>query len=440
MIGNCMQDRSSTLASLRRQVLVGVGVSVILVAGLGGWGASAELAGAVLAPGTVVVGTNLKKIQHPTGGVVGELRVRDGSRVAAGDVVMRLDETVTRANLAVVTKGLDELEGRRARLEAERDGADAVAFPATLTGRAAGEAEAAKILRGESRLFTARRGARAGQVAQLNERIAQLAQEVEGLEAQRVAMSDQIRLIGQELAGVETLYAKNLVTISRVAALQREAARLEGERGRLVASIAQAKGRSTETALQILQLEQDFLTEVLKELRDLEGKAGELVERKVAGEDQLRRVEITSPQDGIVHQLAVHTVGGVIAAGEVLMYVVPEADRLTLEARVAPQDIDQVHVGQPAFVRFTAFNQRTTPELDGRVTRIAADLTRVAETGESFYVARIDLAEGEAARLDGLTLLPGMPVEAHIRTGSRTVLSYLLKPLSDQIARAMREE
>jgi len=431
---------ASTIASLRRQALVGVAVSVLLVAGLGGWAATAELSGAVLAPGTIVVETNLKKVQHPTGGVVGELRVREGAPVRTGDVLIRLDETVTRANLAVVSKSLDELDGRRARLEAERDAGNTIRFPMPLAARAGGDEEVAKILAGERRLFEARRTARRGQTAQLRERIAQLSQEVEGLDAQRIAMSDQIRLIGKELEGVERLYAKNLVTISRVAALQREGARLEGERGRLVAAIAQAKGRSAEIELQVLQLEQDFLTEVLKELREIEAKHGELVERKVAAEDQLKRVEILSPQDGIVHQLAVHTVGGVVAGGEVLMYVVPQADRLTIEARLAPQDIDQVHVGQAAFVRLSAFNQRTTPELDGTVTRVSADLARVPETGETFYVARVDLSPDQLRRLGSQHLLPGMPAEVHIRTGERTALSYLMKPLTDQIARAMRKE
>lgn len=429
-----------TIASLRRQVLIGVSISAFLVVGLGGWAATAELSGAVIAPGNVVVETNLKKIQHPTGGVVAEIHVRDGMRVKAGDILIRLDETVTRANLAVVTKSLDELEGRRTRLEAERDGTERLDFTATFNVRAAIDPDVAKIVSGENRLFVARRDARRGQTAQLRERVAQLAQEVVGLDAQRIALSDQILLIGKELKGVEELYAKNLVTISRVAALQREAARLEGERGRVVASIAQAKGKSTETELQIIQLEQDSITEALKELRDLEAKLGELVERKVAGEDQLKRVAITSPRDGIVHQLAVHTVGGVIAQGEPLMYVVPEADHLTVEVRVMPQDIDQLTVGQAAFVRLTAFNQRTTPEFDGTVTRVSADLTRITETGESFYVARIDLAEGELMRRHRFALVPGMPAEAHIRTEERTMLSYLAKPLSDQIARAMREE
>lgn len=431
---------AQTIASLRQQVLIGVSISAFLVIGLGGWAATAELSGAVIAPGTVVVETNLKKIQHPTGGVVGEILVRDGMRVKAGDVLIRLDETVTRANLTVVTKSLDELEGRRARLEAERDGAERVGFPVTLNVRATTDLDVAKIVAGEEKLFTARRDARRGQTAQLRERVAQIAREVEGLEAQRVALSDQILLIAKELKGVEELYAKNLVTISRVAALQREAARLEGERGRVVASIAQAKGKSTETELQIIQLKQDFAADVLKELRELEAKVAELVERRVAGEDQLKRVDIVSPQGGVIHQLGVHTVGGVIAQGETLMYVVPEADLLATDVRVEPQDIDQIHVGQHAFVRFTAFSQRTTPEFVGTVTRVSPDLNRTADTGETFYVARIALAESDRLLIDGLALVPGMPAEAHIRTGHRTMLSYLVKPLRDQLLRSMRED
>ena len=430
----------STLSSMRIQFLAGLGVCVLLIGGFGGWAATAELAGAVIAPGSVVVETNLKKVQHPTGGVVGELHVKDGMLVRAGDVLIRLDETVTRANLAVLVKSLDELNGRRARLVAERDGSDLVVFPAELLEREAEDADAANVLVGERRLFAARRTARAGQKAQLRERSAQLAQEIEGLEAQRRSMVAQIAQIAEELTGVEQLYKLNLVTIARVAALRRESARLEGERGVIVASTAQAKGRIAEIELQIIQLDQDLLTQVLQEIREIEGKLGELVERKVAAEDQLQRIDIRSPQDGIVHQLSVHTIGGVIAAGETVMYVVPRADVLTVEVHVTPQDIDQLVLGQKAVVRLSAFSQRSTPELFGDLTHVSADLTRDQQSGVSYYVARVRLPVGELERLRGLKLVPGMPAEVHIQTGARTALSYLVKPLADQIARAFKED
>jgi HlyD family secretion protein len=243
-----------------------------------------------------------------------------------------------------------------------------------------------------------------------------------------------------ELKGVEQLFEKNLVPVTRLKALQRDAAQLRGERGEIVAAIAQAKGKIAETELQTIQLDQDLRTEVLQELREIEGQAGELIERKVAAEDELRRVAIRSPQDGVVHELSVHTVGGVIGPGETLMFIVPEKDALAIEARVAPQDIDQVVLGRPAVVRLSAFNQRTTPELLGTTARISADVTEDPEKGLAYYTTRIELSQSELLSVDGLKLVPGMPAEVHIRTGERTALSYLLKPLTDQFAKAFREE
>ena len=376
-------------------------------------------------------------MQHPTGGVVGELRARDGDKVKAGDIVVRLDETITQANLAIVVKSLNELQSRLARLEAERDNVDTVVFPAELLARA-GDPELARSMTGERNLFEFRKSARAGQKAQLRERIAQLKEEIQGLTGQIAAKKRETELIGQELEGVRDLWRKNLVQIQRVTALERDAARLEGERGQLIASTAQAKGKISEIELQILQIDQDLRSEVAKDLREVQGKIAELVERKVAAEDQLKRIDIRAPQNGMVHQSTVHTVGGVITPGEAIMLIVPEADALTVEAKLAPQDIDQVRVGQTAALRFSAFSQRTTPELDGVVSRVSADLTTDQRTGAAYYVVRITLSDSEIARLEGLRLVPGMPVEAFIRTGERTVLSYVMKPFTDQITRSFR--
>ena len=237
---------------------------------------------------------------------------------------------------------------------------------------------------------------------------------------------------------MRNLFQKNLVPLQRVNSLERDAARLEGEKGALVASVAQAKGRITETGLQILQIDQELRTEVGKELADIRGKMSELVERKVTAEDQLKRIDIRAPQDGIIHELAIHTVGGVVSAGETVMIVVPGSDHLAVEAKIAPQDIDQLRYGQPAILRFSAFNQRTTPELNGEVARISADLTTDQRTGQGYYTVRIAVSESEVSRLGDLKLTPGMPVEAFIRTQQRTVLTYFTKPLADQIARAFR--
>jgi HlyD family secretion protein len=430
---------AKTRRSMRRTLIGGTAVTCLLAFGLGGWASTTELAGAVIAPGSLVVDSEVKKVQHPTGGVIGELRVRNGSEVRAGDVLVRLDETVTRANLAVITKGMEELTARQARLKAEQDGRESVSFPDELMARRA-EPGIAALLAEEKRLFELRRAARQGQQAQLKERITQLHEQIQGMVDQVASKRREIELIGQELKGVRELWQKNLVPITRVTALERDAARLEGERGSLVSSIAQTKGKITETELQILQIDQDLRTEVGKELAEIRGKLAESTEKKVAAEDQLKRVDIRAPQDGVVHQMAVHTVGGVITPnGESLMLVVPKTDALTVEAKIAPQDIDQVRVGQDAVLRFPAFNQRTTPELTGAVTLVSADITKDERAGTSFYTVRIGLTAAEIARLNGLKLVPGMPVESFIQTGERTALSYLTKPLADQLTKAWRE-
>jgi HlyD family secretion protein len=392
-----------------------------------------------VAPGSLVGDSNVKKVQHPTGGIVGELRVRDGDHVHAGDIVVRLDETVTRANLAIVTKTLDELMARKARLEAERDGWATIVFPAQLmTG--GNDPDRAAAMESERKLFNLRKTARTGQKAQLQERVAQLGEEISGLTAQQNSKAKEIELVNRELAGVRELWSKNLVQLGRLTALEREAARLDGERGQLIAAAAQAKGKVAETALQILQVDQDLASEVAKELREVDGKIGEFIERKITAEDQLKRIDVRAPQDGTVFQLAVHTVGGVITAGDPIMLIVPEADNLSVEVKVNPQDIDQLQLNQKAILRFSAFNARTTPEIEGVVTRISADTSTDQRTGQNYYTVRISMPPEQVQRLGEVKLLPGMPVEAFVQTGDRTMLSYLVKPLHDQIVRAFREK
>lgn len=435
-----MNDANTIVrGTIRRHLLVGAAVVFLLVGGFGGWAATIQLWGAVIAPGMVVVDSSVKKVQHPTGGVVGELRVRDGDYVKGGDILMRLDETQARANLAILTKGLDELAARQTRLEAEREGAETMSFPEVLMRRAH-DPDVAKVIAGESKLFELRRSARAGQRAQLRERAAQLREEIEGLTGQAAAKRREIELIEKELVGVHELWRKNLVAITRVTALERDAARLAGDRGVLIASTAQAKGRIAEIELQIIQIDQDLRSEVAKELAEIRAKTSELVERKVAAEDQLKRIDIRAPQDGVVHQLSVFTIGGVVSAGEPIMLIVPNADDLTIEARVAPYDIDQLRVGQQATMRFSSFSQSTTPELNGLVTRVAADITQDTKTGVTYYTVRVSLPLEELARLDGIKLVPGMPAEVFVQTKARTIISYLVKPIYDQIARTFREK
>jgi len=434
-----MVEAANVEKTIHRYLIGGVAACILLVGGGGGLAAVTELSGAVIASGRLVVDSSVKKVQHPTGGVVGQILVREGDAVKSGDVLVRLDETVTRANLAIVTKGLDEFEARLARLEAERDGREAISFPSSLASRRDDPA-IARAMAGEQSLFEFRQQSRAGQKAQLEERIAQLVEESSGLSEQRVAKSHEIELIGTELESIRKLWNQKLVSIDRLTVLERDAVRLDGEHGQLTASIAQAKGRIAETRLQIIQVDQDLRKEVATELRDVQSKISEFVERKVSAEDQLKRINLRSPQDGVVHQLAVHTVGGVITPGEVIMLIVPVADDLTVEARVAPQDIDQLKLGQETGLKFSAFNQRVTPELNGNVKEIAADLSLDERSGAGFYAVRIGIARAELKKLKGLTLAPGMPVEVFFSTGNRTMLSYLVKPLADQIDRAFREE
>jgi HlyD family secretion protein len=427
-------------ASIHRHMVAGIVVVILLAGGVGGWAATTQIAGALIAQGSIVVDSHVKKVQHPTGGVVGKLYVQDGDHVKAGQVLVQLDDTVPRANLAVVTKGLDELTARKARLEAERDGADSITFPPELLARKSDPTVANAIIN-ESRLFQLRRSARLGQKAQLQQRIVQLKEEIKGLNAQQDAKSKEIDLIHKELDGVRELWKKNLVDIARLTALERDAARVEGERAQLIAAVAQTKGKVTETELQIIQIDHDLASEVAKDLREVDAKYGEFVERKVTAEDQLKRIYIRAPQDGVVLQSNVHTVGGVITPGEAIMLIVPETDNLMVEAKVNPRDIDQVQVGQATMLRFPEFNTRTTPELKGTVSQVSADTTTDQRTGQSYYTVRIAMTKDEVTKLGkGAKLIPGMPVEAFVQTGERTVISYLTKPLADQFVRAFREK
>lgn len=418
--------------------MLGLAAVMLVAGGIGGWAATTEISGALIAPGSVVVESSARKVQHPSGGVVGEIAVTGGLNVTAGDILIRLDETMTRANLQIVSKTLDEMTTRRARLRAERDGASEMSWPSAFRNRRQDES-IIELMADEQRLFELRSSTRLGQKRQLRERIAQLREEANGIVAQQAAKSQELVLVNNELEGVRELWSKQLIQMNRLTALEREAARLDGERAQLIAAAAQGRGKISEIELQITQIDRELASEVGRELREIDGKAGEYAERKVAAEDQLRRIDIRAPISGTVHELNVHTVGGVISAGEQLMLIVPASERLTVEARVSPQDIDQVRVGQTAALRFSAFSQRTTPEINGAVSRVSADVTTEQRTGIAYYTARIAIGPDELARLGDVRLVPGMPVEAFIKTADRTVGSYLTKPLFDQVARAFRE-
>ncbi|QCI63583.1 HlyD family type I secretion periplasmic adaptor subunit [Phreatobacter stygius] len=424
--------------SIRHLVRFGLLLVTVMVGGSGILAATVPLAGAVVSAGTVVVDSNVKTVQHPTGGVIGEIRVRDGSRVREGDLVIRLDDTVTRANLAVVVKQLNESYSRRGRLEAERDGL-AFALPDELRP-VADDLDVVRAFEGEGRLFSARLAARDGQRKQLAERIAQIREEILGLQSQEAARRKQVELIQRELVDVGGLFRRNLVPRTRMVELEREAARLAGEVGQFVAERARAEGRIAEAELQIIQIDQELRREVSTDLREVQGKIGELVERRIAAEDQLKRIDIRAPQTGYVHQLAYHTLGGVVQAGQPIMQIVPGEDALVIEIRIQPNDINHVVIGQSAFIRLTAFPQRTTPEVEGKVVRLSADVARDQQSQITFYTARVAVDEGELAKLQGLKIIPGMPAEVFVRTGDRTTFSYLMKPLTDQVMRAFREQ
>ena len=413
--------------------------ALLVVGGLaGGWMALVPLSGAVVVPGNLVVQSNVKTIQHPTGGVVAQIPVHNGMRVNAGDLLLRLDATQAQASLQVVSKQLDEVRAKIARLVAERDALPRPAIPPEMSARM-DDPNVKTLLASEASLFRARVTARESQKELLTSKVSQLGEEIVGLEAQVASKAKQLDLITGELTGVQELFDKRLVPLARLTALQRESARIEGERGQLISTIAETKTKVDEAKLQTVRLDQDVRTEVVKDLGEAQGKEAELSERSVAARDVLDRIEMRAPTSGVIHQLNAHTIGGVIRAGDAVMEVVPDSDDLQIEARLQPNDIDQVRKGQQAFVRFSAFNQRVTPQLIGQVSYVSPDTTRDQQTSMSYFTVRIMLPEEERRRLAGLQLSSGMPAEVFMQTGSRTMLSYLFKPILDQFQRAFVE-
>ena len=416
-----------------------LGLRVLLVAAVfGGWLTLVPLAGAIVVPGNLVVQSNVKAIQHPTGGIVAEIKVDNGKRVAAGDLLVRLDATQSQAQLQSITKQLNEQRAKIARLSAERDGLDQPDYPTTMTSRA-DDPHVRAVISSENALFKARAVTRRSQKELLQGRVVQLNNEITGMEAQLDSKSKQIDLIKGELAGVQDLYDKRLVPLTRLTTLQREAARIDGERGQLVSSVAETRSKISEAELQTVKIDQDFRSEVVKDLSEAQAKEGDLVEKGVSARDQLDRIEMRAPNSGTIHQLAVHTIGGVIKPGETIMELVPDSDELQVEGHVQPKDIDHVHTGQDAMVHFNAFNQRTTPQVSGQVSFVSPDITNDQRTGSTFYTVRITLSDDERKRLGGVNLMPGMQAEVYVQTGSRTMLSYLMKPVLDQWRRAFVE-
>ncbi len=430
-----MKQTLSSNASIKRHLAVGLLLVFVLLFGVGGWASNAPLAGAVVTSGTLVVDSYVKHVQHLTGGTIASLHVKNGDQVGAGQIVATLDDTQTKANLSIVEKRLADLRTREARLLAELNGSDRVEFPT----EGLDDAGIARI-DSERRLFNVRRTSRAGLKAQLNERIAQLRNEIIGIKSQIEGNERALDLVSMELADLKPLFDKGVIPASRINPLKREEATLASDLGATSAQLAKARGQIAEIELQKLQIGEDLFSEAASEIRDVQQQIGENVERLVAARDELGRSRILSPQEGVVHGLSVHSAGAVISAGERILSVVPVSDELVVEVNVRPQDIDQIKFGQTAKLRFSAFNSGTTPEIIGAVESISPDLSYDERTGTSSYIVRISVTQLETQRLGKVELVPGMPVEAFVETRPRTALTYLIKPLRDQIERAFKEE
>jgi HlyD family secretion protein len=433
-----MLDVQTGQDDLNRLIALSLGALGLCLISLLLWAFKAELAGAVIANGTVVVETLRKSVQHADGGIVASIAVEDGDEVQEGALLIRLDDTSTRTNLAVVNAQIDTLLTRLIRLQAERDNKRTLTWSASLVNRANEEAMAV-ALASEEALFTSRATTLAGRKGLVRERIEQSRESIKGLEIQLDSTAKQLELIELELNGVNDLYDKGMMPLPRVVALRRTATELRGQSGKLMSEVAQTKGSIAELEQQIIQYDEEWKTAILSEIRDAEAKLAEMSEKKVAAEDKLKRIDIRAPRSGFVHELSVHTVGGVVKPGETIMTIIPRDDSDVVDAQVPPNFIDQVWTDQTALVRFPTFDRRTTPELQGKVVRVAYDTTRDQRTGENFFPVRIQFAPEEVERLQGLKLVPGMPAEVQLRTRERTVISYLLKPLSDQISRTFRE-
>lgn len=424
--------------SLRRYRFIGVALIAAFGAGLVGWSAMAPLSSAVIAVGRIEVDGSVKSVQHETGGTVAQILVSEGATVQQGQVLLRLDATNAKAGLDIVAGKLDELWTTAARLRAERDGLAAMALPAYFAGREH-EPVVTALFATEQRLFAARLAARVGQKDQLTARIGQLESQIEGLKTQQAAKARELEFGATDLGTARSLLGKGLAAQSDVNAVERQYARLEGEAGEIAAQIAELGGKIAETRLQILNVDQGAVADAGRDLGDTTSAIAELSQRRLAADDLLKRTEITAPIAGTVHQLAVHTVGGVVGSGEVLMTIVPSGGTLTAEARISPADVEAVHAGQEATIRLPGLNHATTPDLKGTVRLVGADLNEDPVTRASYYPVTLDLDAGEAQKLGDVTLVPGMPVEAFITGAPRTFLDYLLQPIRDRLPHALRE-
>ena len=410
---------------------------LVLVGGFGTWSVMAQITGAVIASGQIEVDRNRQVIQHPDGGVVSEILVEEGDTVAKGDTLIRLDASLLRSELAIVEGQLFEILARSGRLKAERDDTQTVTFDPLLVENTAGP----DLTAGQIRLFDARRESNSRAVEQLDQQRAQIASQLGGIVAQQAALATQSDLIAQELSDQQKLLAQKLIQASRVLGLQREEANLFGRMGELTAAAAQAAERMTEIEIQILTLGSSRREEAITQLRDLQYNELELSERRRTLRQRLDRLDIRAPVSGVVYAMTVFAEQSVIRPADPVMFLVPQDRPLVIATKVQPTDVDQIHMGQDVTLRFSAFDQRRTPELTGTVTLVSADIFLDDATQMSYYQAEVQLNAGEAEKLpDDMVLIPGMPVEAFVRTADRSPMDYLLKPLADYFAKAFREQ
>ena len=401
-----------------------------LVFGIGGWAAQAKLSGAVIAQGQVAVSQQVKVIQHRDGGIVSEILVRNGDAVRKGSVLFRLDETQTRVELTIVQGQLQQMLAMMTRLTAERDGAKSLDFK--------GLDISAPLLESETKLFSENLGMLTNQKEQLRLQIIQLEQQVAAYRAQAQSNDAEQEIIDKELQKANNLLAKGLIQVAQQRDLARQKARNEGAKGELMARTAETENEISEVRIKLLSLDQNHRKEAQTEIVALEAKVAELREREVAARDRLTRMEVRAPVDGLIYDMQIHTIGGIVGAGATVMSVVPDSEEMSVEIQVPPADIDRIAPGQPARMRFTAFNQRTTPEFHGTVDVVAAATATDRATGRPYYLATITPADLLA--LGSRKLMPGMPVEVYVQTEERSALSYLAKPFTDQMMRAFREE
>lgn len=424
--------------SLGRHGWAGFAIVALVAGGLGLWAATTEIAGAVVAPGIVAVEDGSKRIQHQEGGIVSEIMVQNGDAVREDQLLLRLDGTAVAASRDVIRAQLDNALAVRARLLAEAAGAPALERP-RVTGWSPG-AEFEAVFATQASLREVRKLSTTSQQSRLAEQTAQLEQQIGGMLAQQAALNDELAILTEEWRGLEELLASGLTDSARANANRRQRASIAGSIAKLATDIAAARAAIAERAVASAQVEDDFRSGVLQELQAIEVNVAELLQQKIAADDRLRRLDIRAPRAGVVHQSAVHTIGGVISPGEAVMLIVPANEQLLVDVRVAPADIDDIAMGQDVLVRFTGLALPTTPGLAGVVRSVSPAAAADPITKAAYYEVRVEIAEAERQRLGASTrVVPGMPVEAFLETEMHTVLAYLAQPLTDQIMHTFRE-